>query len=138
MSISRAELLRAGRIGIHCLPIVSSLHCRFLGHELGFGQVDCGGVSSGCRLQGVGLGHLANAKGAIGTQDGVWLLWRLNRGVVPDIRRNCERKIVLQRVARDKPVSIHRAFGVSLKSLNQMVRPDAVHQGIAGVGLLVR
>ena len=81
----------------------------------------------GGRLRVVGRRHLANAKGAIGAQDGVWPLCRLNRGVVTDIGRNCKRKIVLQRVASDKPVSIYGAFGISLKRLNQVVRPDAVH-----------
>ena len=67
-----------------------------------------------------------NAKGAIGAQDGIWPLFRLNRGVRTDIGRNRERKIVLQRVASDPPVSIQGTFGISLKRLNQVVRPDAV------------
>ncbi len=80
---------------------------------------------------------MANAERAIGTQDGVRPLCRLNLCVLTDISRNRERKIVLQRITRDPPVPIQGAFSISLKRLNQVIRPDAVHVGIAGIGLLI-
>ena len=111
-------------------PVPTGLRCRLPRHELGFGEVDCCRDNRVCRFRVIGRRHLANAKGATGAQDGVWPLCRLNRGVVTDIGRNCKRKIVLQRVARDKPVSIYGAFSISLKRLNQVVRPDAVQASL--------
>ena len=112
-------------------PVPTGLCWRLLRHELSFSG------RRGYGLRTFRWRHLANAEWAIRTEDGIRPLCRLNLGVRANIGGNCDRKIVLQRFASDEPVSIQSAFGVSLKRLSQVVRPDAVHEGIAGVGLLV-